>query len=165
MKLILRILLFIHLGLILYGLYSILFNEEFIIASKYIFIGSTGVLVFLNTLLLFPIHLKFQNVLLLLGFLLYTLTASGFLFPIIFKNYWGVLFGGAMFLFLMSLYTYTGKILFQSKMDYLFLCGCLLSALPFIFEIKHNAFVLTTGAVLVVLTVVIVFRIFKFQSK
>lgn len=165
MKLTLRILLFIHLGLILYGLYAVVVNEEFIIASKYIFIGFTGVLVFLNTLLLFPIHLKFQNILLLLGFLLYTFTASGFLFPLIFKNYWGPLFGGAIFLFLMSLYTYTGKILFQSKMDYLFLCGCLLTAFPFLFEIKHNTFVLAMGAVLVVLVGVIVFRIFKFQSK
>ena len=165
MKLFLRILLSIHVALIIFGLYAILINDEFIIASKYIFIGFTGSLLFLNTLLLFPIHLKFQNFLILVGFVLYLFSASGFIFPIIFINFWGALFGGALFLFLMSLYTFTGKMLFESKKDYVFLSACVLLAFPFLFEIKNNAFVLFTGFVLIIITAVIVVRIFRYQSK
>jgi hypothetical protein len=165
MKLILRILLILHLGLILFGLFGIFFNEEYIRASKYIFIGFTGALVFLNTLLLFPIKTKFQNFLLLIGSLLYLVSASGFLVPEIFKNYWGILFGFAIFLFLMSLFTYTGKTLFESKFDYAFLIGSSLVALPFILEINHNGFVLFTGVILAVLTLVLFTRIFRNQSK
>lgn len=165
MKLILRILLFVHLGLFLFGIYSAVIEEEYILSSKYIFIGFTGVLVFLNTLLIFPIKVKFQNVLLGIGIVLYLVSASGFFFPVIFKNYWGILFGFAIFLFLMSLYTYTGKTLFQSKFDYLFLIGSCFVVLPFLFQIKRNGMVLFTGAILLILTSVILTRVFRNQSK
>ncbi len=165
MKLTLRILLFIHIALIFIGLYSVLINGEYIRSSKYIFIGLTGFLVFLNTLLIFPIHLRFQNVLLLLGFVLYTFSATGFFFPIIFKNYWGVLFGIAIFLFLMSLYSYSGRGLFKSKLDYIFTFGCLLVSTPLLFGIEHNNLVLFSGLILVLLTVVVILRIIRFQSK
>jgi hypothetical protein len=165
MKLILRILLILHFGLILFGLYGIFFEEEYIISSKYIFIGFTGILVFLNTLLLFPIQVKFQSALLFTGLMLYIISASGFLFPVIFKNYWGILFGWAIFLFLMSLFTYTGKTLFESKVDYLFLVGCSIVSLPFVFEIQHNVLVTMTGALLIVLTGVILVRVFRNYSR
>jgi|TARA_R110000737_G_scaffold161270_2_gene189170 hypothetical protein len=165
MKLILRILLAIHFGLILFGIYCAIFDEEYILSSKYIFIGFTGVLVFLNTLLLFPIKVKFQNILLGIGILLYIVSASGFIFPIIFKNYWGILFGFAIFLFLMSLFTYSGKTLFESKIDYLFLVGASFTALPFIIQIKQNSIVLIGGAILLLLSGVIIARIFRNQSK
>jgi hypothetical protein len=165
MKLTLRILLAVHICLIIFGIYSVIFEEEYIRSSKYIFIGFTGVLVFLNTLLLFPIKVRFQNILLSIGLALYFIAALGFFFPIIFKNYWGLLFGFAMFLFLMSLFIYSGKRLFENKLDYAFLLGSGLVAFPFVFEIKQNGFVLFTGGILAILSVVILTRIFKNQSK
>lgn len=165
MKLILRILLLFHLGLILFGLYSILFNDEYIVSSKYVFVGLTGFLVFLNSLLLFPIQVKFQNVLLVIGFLLYIASASGFVLPIIFKNYWGLLFGVAIFLFLMSLFAFSGKTLFESKLDYLFLIASSIVALPFVLEIKQNSLLMISGVLLAILSGIILGRIFRNQLK
>lgn len=165
MKLILRFLLYLHVALLVYGVSSMLINKEFIKSSKFIFIGFTGVLVFWNTLLQFPIRMKFQNVLLGLGALLYLFTASGFLFPSIFKNYWNVLFGTAIFLFLMSLFVYSAKHIFQNKLDYLFLSGCFFASIPIVFYIKNTKVLLLEGIVLGILTVVILVRLFRYQSK
>jgi len=65
----------------------------------------------------------------------------------------------------MSLFTYSGKTLFESKIDYLFLVGASFTALPFIIQIKQNSIVLIGGAILLLLSGVIIARIFRNQSK
>lgn len=104
MKWLLRIFVFLHIGLFLFGLYSVLFREEYVFASKYILVGLTGFFLFLNAFLLVPLDSIYKKTLLVSTFVLYLVTVLGFLMPYLLKQYWNILLAGAVFVVLNSVF-------------------------------------------------------------
>lgn len=133
MKWVLRILMILHLALMLYGVYKILFLEEFIHALKFIFVGITGFFLFLNAFLLIPIKALPNKILMFLSLILYTVTVLGFWSPVILKNYWHWLIALTLVVLLNSLYV---RLVKNKKTwgNWLFPSMSLLVALPFTFS-------------------------------
>jgi hypothetical protein len=93
-----------HIALFLFGVYCILFNDEYIHSSKYIFVGLTGFAMFLNAFLLLPMKDLQKKILMVLSIILYLITVYGFWEPSILKEYWQVLMSGAMYVVLNGLF-------------------------------------------------------------
>lgn len=150
----------IHIALFLFGVYCIVFNEEYVYSSKYIFVGTTGFALFLNAFLLLPMKSYQKKLLMLFSVLLYLVTVYGFWEPYILKNYWQILMAGAMYVVLNGLFIRMVKD--KKKWEvYIFPFISLLVVLPFIVSSQLSNFFLLSGILLSVITIYLVLKISK----
>lgn len=160
MKWILRILMLIHIGFILFGSYCILFMEEYIYSAKYLFVGLTGFFLFLNAFLLIPMNNPQKKVLLVFSLVTYIITVTGFLRPEILKSYWTILLAGSIFIVLNSLFVRIVKTK-KNWESWTFPVLSFLVVLPFSFDISAIWLMLVSTCLLVVLTFYLLFKVGK----
>jgi hypothetical protein len=160
MKWILRVLMILHIGFVLYGAFCILFKEEYIYSSKYVFVGLTGLFFFLNAFLLIPLSSFPNKVLMALSLALYLITVMGFWQPNILKNYWEWLISAAIVVVLNSLYV---RLIKDKKKweSWLFPILSILIVLPFVAVKPSDGAMLVSTLLLFVLTIFLFFKTVK----
>jgi len=157
MKWILRILMLLHIGFILYSTYCVFFNDEYISSLKFIFVGITGLLLFLNAFLLIPMITIWKKILMVLSISIYGIIALGFWRPSVFKNYWELLFAIVIFILLNSLFERIVKRK-QNWEKWIFPFISFGVIQPFLLVINSTEAMLVSALLLCVLTVYLLFK-------
>lgn len=157
MKWTLRILMILHIGFILYGIYCVFFNDEYISSSKFIFVGITGLFLFLNAFLLLPMNTIWKKILMVLSISMYGIIALGFWRPNVFKNYWEILFAIVIFILINSLFERIVKSKRNwEKWSFPFVSVGVI--LPFLLFFSSTQAMLVSTLLLFVLTIYLLFK-------
>ncbi len=156
----LRILMLLHIGFILFGVYSVLFQAEYVHASKYVFVGLTGFFLFLNAFLLIPLKFWPNKILMVCSLVLYMITVMSFWSPDILKNQWEWLISATIIVVLNSLFVR----LIKSKKkweSWFFPIVSILIVLPFVLIQPSFGAMLLSTILLAFLSVYLLFKVVK----
>ncbi len=160
MKWILRVLMALHIGFFVFGAYCMVFKEEYIYSSKYVFVGLTGFFLFLNAFLLIPMTTLARKILMIFSLVIYAITVLGFLRPEILKSYWLLLVSGAILIVLNSLFVR----LVKAKKNWEAWSFPILSFLivfPFLFDISIAEVLLVCAILLGILSIYLLFKVVR----
>ena len=158
MKWVLRSLMILHLGFLLYGVYCVLFLEEYVSSSKFILVGITGLFLFVNAFLLLPMTSIYKRLLMILSLTLYGLIVFGFWRVHILKDYSMTLVAFTIYLLLNSLFVRVVKVKKVYEI-YGFPLLSLAIVFPFVVLTTSPVALLVSACLLVVLSVYLILKV------
>ncbi|MFT7345142.1 MAG: hypothetical protein ACI9XP_001736 [Lentimonas sp.] len=160
MKLTLRILFFLHLSFLIFGVLLVLLQMDYISAVKFIFVGFVGSTLFWGARIIYRKNGRMPNVAFFGSGAVYLLCIISLLFPFILENYWPLLAAGGIF----NMLYYSYEILYLDKNlipqeKWFYILFSFFIVMPFILGLEQPIFYNASAVMLTALSIYLLLKL------